>query len=841
MKKLAILLLVLVLSVCALVACEGDGADTKRPPAATKGPSGITPAVTTAVSGCLHDWQEGDYVEAPSCTEGGSVSMVCTLCNETRTEAVPAAGHTPETVTEKAATCTEAGHTAGKVCSVCDETLEGCEVIPATGIHTPEEIPAVEATCGEAGATAGEKCSVCDTVITVPEEVPATGEHTPEEIPAIEATCSEAGATAGEKCSVCDTVITAPEEIPATGEHDYKAGVVVTAPAYGVKGETTYECKNCDYVKSEEVPALTYRPEDIWDGTKATAFAGGSGTVDDPYLISNAKEFAYFKQSISSSRGANTYYKLTADIVLNDVSNWESWNASTAPANKWTAIPFFNGHLDGDGHAIRGVYSYQKWNSNGSNPYWALFGRMEAGSLKNLTVCQSYISAKESVGGIVCRVNATSYSEIVIDNCHFSGRLEGYQVGGIVAGVQVGTSSGMNVPTSGHFKIQNCTAEGTFTTNDTRRENEAKGNVAGILAYAYLYDGSLKLSNCVNNATLSGFTVGGIYSGGENKALNGNSFTFTIENCKNNGAIKAASGAPYGGGTVGGIAGALNGSASHTVNILNCENRGTVSGGYNCGGIIGNLHYSKLDNYSQKNYVGLKNYGSVSSSLETCYVGGLVGYAYITAQSYSSIPSLYLKNCLNEGDVTSSFYAGGLAAYASGINYSQCYNAGTVYGKVAAGGLEAECESARVLDCYNCGAITSDMAAGGFFGKITYYDLPTVKTSYNVGKVSLTEAAESTAKVGAILGDPSDYWGQFENNVRDNKVYYIVGCAQNKNGSEAYLYGGASSVNSYRITEANSTKQNAYSGFDFSSTWEISGEGEYRLPTLKRTKATPAS
>lgn len=37
------------------------------------------------------------------------------------------------------------------------------------------------------------------------------------------------------------------------------------------------------------------RDVEIWDGSVADSFAGGSGTEDDPYLISNGKELAFFQ------------------------------------------------------------------------------------------------------------------------------------------------------------------------------------------------------------------------------------------------------------------------------------------------------------------------------------------------------------------------------------------------------------------------------------------------------------------------------------------------------------------------------------------------------------------
>ena len=53
-------------------------------------------------------------------------------------ESIPAKGHTEVKVNGKAATCTEAGLTEGKKCSVCGTVTVKQESIPATGVHTYE-------------------------------------------------------------------------------------------------------------------------------------------------------------------------------------------------------------------------------------------------------------------------------------------------------------------------------------------------------------------------------------------------------------------------------------------------------------------------------------------------------------------------------------------------------------------------------------------------------------------------------------------------------------------------------------------------------------------------------
>jgi len=164
-----------------------------------------------------HRWNEGEITTSPTCENAGVKTYTCTVCNATKTEAIDATGHTPVEVAEQPATCTEAGHTAGTKCSVCDAILSGMEEIPATG-HT-EVIDAAKApTCTETGLTEGKHCSVCNEVIVKQEVIPATG-HKPEIRNAVEATLTTPGYTGDTYCSVCNELLNQGEEIPKTGAH----------------------------------------------------------------------------------------------------------------------------------------------------------------------------------------------------------------------------------------------------------------------------------------------------------------------------------------------------------------------------------------------------------------------------------------------------------------------------------------------------------------------------------------------------------------------------------------------------------------------------------------------
>ena len=62
-----------------------------------------------------------------------------------------------------APTCSEVGHEAGEICTVCGTYATGGQVIEKLP-HTEEVIPAVPATCQKTGLTEGSRCSVCNAV-----------------------------------------------------------------------------------------------------------------------------------------------------------------------------------------------------------------------------------------------------------------------------------------------------------------------------------------------------------------------------------------------------------------------------------------------------------------------------------------------------------------------------------------------------------------------------------------------------------------------------------------------------------------------------------------------------
>ena len=240
-----------------------------------------------------HSWNEGEVTTAPTCKDKGVKTFTCTVCNTTKTEEVPAKGHTEVIDPAVKPTCTTPGKTAGKHCSVCNTVIVAQQEIPAKG-HTEVIDPAVEPTCTEPGKTEGKHCSVCNEVLVAQEEIPAKG-HTEVIDEAVEATCTTPGKTEGKHCSVCNEILVAQEVIPAKGHtevideavaatcttpgktegkhcsvcnevlvaqtvipakgHSWNEGEVTTAPTCKDKGVKTFTCTVCHTTKTEEVPA----------------------------------------------------------------------------------------------------------------------------------------------------------------------------------------------------------------------------------------------------------------------------------------------------------------------------------------------------------------------------------------------------------------------------------------------------------------------------------------------------------------------------------------------------------------------------------------------------------
>jgi hypothetical protein len=120
----------------------------------------------------VHKESEFKLTKAPTCTEPGEETTVCTVCYETVSRRpVIATGHGAESmpVQTKAPTCTEAGETS-TYCMICGGVVTVSDIFPLG--HTEGEMQVISApTCTEKGISKSY-CKVCSTEINVLESDP---------------------------------------------------------------------------------------------------------------------------------------------------------------------------------------------------------------------------------------------------------------------------------------------------------------------------------------------------------------------------------------------------------------------------------------------------------------------------------------------------------------------------------------------------------------------------------------------------------------------------------------------------------------------------------------------
>lgn len=201
--------------------------------------------------------------------------------------------------------------------------------------------------------------------------------------------------------------------------------------------------------------------------------SGGSGTQDDPWLISTAADLKALADILNSGNastydahgddcGAGNfhgyYFKQTADIDLQGIENWEpiGYNGST----------YFAGNYDGNGYIIRNAKSTGKVDVDGYATA-GIFGWVAFGSVSNLHIENVTFSAAGDgnyayAGGLAGTVYASEITNCSVSNSKISstatynsnncaGGLAGYFVGSTFSKCAANNNSVTSTSYSGGF------------------------------------------------------------------------------------------------------------------------------------------------------------------------------------------------------------------------------------------------------------------------------------------------------------------------------------------------------------------------------------------------------
>ena len=208
-------------------------------------------------------------------------------------------------------------------------------------------------------------------------------------------------------------------------------------------------------IATMSVSADTQYSASEWDGTtKDTSWYNPDSTTKKATLY-NAAQLAGFAE-ISKTETFNEWtIKLGTDIVWNtgDAEEFEA----TAPANVWTPISDFWGTFDGQGHTVSGLYF-----NDDTVTEVGFFASLNGGTVKKLSVVNSYFCARHTIGGIAGK--AHEYRAI-IENCYTDVIIHGYVMQKDksktdVDRVQLGGILGSNLVSN--TEISNCWTEGEF-------------------------------------------------------------------------------------------------------------------------------------------------------------------------------------------------------------------------------------------------------------------------------------------------------------------------------------------------------------------------------------------
>ena len=367
------------------------------------------------------------------------------------------------------------------------------------------------------------------------------------------------------------------------------------------------------------LPTAALAADGAWDGSIATAFAGGTGTERDPYQIADGAQLAYLASEVNKGQPyENAYFVLTADIDLGNHDWTPIGNSFSDALFGGTDYSVFAGNLDGKGHTVSNI-SIGTESAPLESDVFGLFG-VTGGKLSNLNLdgVTIYGTAKNVSGYVIGLAGALSGSASgPVENCHVtnlsmtmktpdSGMTAAYWIGGLV-----GALDGEH--------IDECSVSGKIT------EKSGKGSIGGLIGElgkaAKITYSHADVALDVKPDYYGGADVGGLIGKG-----NGNKDPETvISNCY-------ATGNVTGGAYSGGFAGSLWG-----LNIKNCYATGDVTGAF-----------ASMATFAGTDASAGYAYGSVTN----CYTTGAVvgtasstyAFAYQDATARSPITNCYFAD-----------------------------------------------------------------------------------------------------------------------------------------------------------------------------------------------------
>ena len=287
--------------------------------------------------------------------------------------------------------------------------------------------------------------------------------------------------------------------------------------------------------------------------TTPPAYSGGSGTEDNPWIISSADDLKTLADTVNNGEQyTGTYFLQAEDIDLSNVA-WE-------PIGYTDSDYYFSGHYDGGDYIISNAVSTGKLDEDGQATA-GIFGCVVDGSVSNLHVRNADFTASgdESYGpaggvtGIAygatienCTVeNSRVESERMPDDSTCAGGIAGYAIGATFSNCASISNQIVSTAYAGGFvgeidddeeygvegftTYTNCyVSNGTVTaTTDSTQGSSFAGGFAGMVTYdklivtnCYVYNTTLSTEGTSGNIVSTGALAGYLHNGSTISATN---------------------------------------------------------------------------------------------------------------------------------------------------------------------------------------------------------------------------------------------------------------------------------------------------------------------------------
>lgn len=504
------------------------------------------------------------------------------------------------------------------------------------------------------------------------------------------------------------------------------------------------------------IPA-TMNAADTWEYNK-TSFSGGKGTKENPYLISTAQDLAsltyqtsYFITSYKNFK--DVYFKQTADIVLNDdvlksvsidaygravfnetslnkLKDWFPIGIYGRSTLGYESCYWFMGHYDGDGHSISGIYCYRGDHDNtydsgnGYDNYLGLFGAVQNGSIKNLTLKDCLIRVRDDnaksnewryIGILVGKAENT-----VISNCHVENAVicsenlakpTEVSVGGIVGYCNI-------TDYTGDYELKDCTFNGKINIwNATTSCSPSLGGICGTI------NASDNYLNSHSNPKISGCQARGVIA--YNYGNNTNPAEYIV----------------YAGGILGKFNRPSNNADQYAsiyrcTNFINTDVISTNSNVY-AGGLSG-----YLASCEQSANFGNLTVNKTGGTVNNVYAGGIGSFTKI-------------DNCVNYGTLTLGF---GSSEYPTMVTGNAYLGTLAVCGLGTAASSDNPC---NIVNSANCSSIVSTGVSGNCYtdGVCVFGNTNTSGSNSNVYNCSSTQ----TSYTKSITWEAKDDYQKYAN------------------------------------------------------------------------------